>query len=143
MADPMLKPIKSLCVLLSFTTLAANGAGSNSESGPVTNPMNDWTLVWADEFDTNGSPDPDNWNYERGFVRNRELQWYQPENAFCTNGLLIIEARPAHKRNPNFDAGSTDWRTSREWIDYTSASLTSRRLREFTYGKFEMRARMR
>lgn len=101
-----------------------------------------WKLVWSDEFNTNGPPDPANWNYERGFVRNQELQWYQPENAYCTNGLLIIEARREHKRNPRYVPGSDDWRTSREWIDYTSASLTSRRRREFQYGKFEMRARI-
>jgi beta-glucanase (GH16 family) len=103
---------------------------------------NDWKLVWHDEFDANGPPNPANWNYERGFVRNHEAQWYQPENAFCTNGLLVIEARREHKPNPNFVTNSTDWRTSREWIDYTSASITSRRLQEFTYGKFEMRARI-
>ncbi|MDR3460201.1 MAG: glycoside hydrolase family 16 protein [Verrucomicrobiae bacterium] len=102
----------------------------------------DWQLVWADEFNTNGPPDPANWNYERGFVRNEELQWYQPENAFCTNGLLVIEGRPEHKPNPDFQAGGENWQTRRPWIDYTSASLTSRRLREFTYGKFEMRARI-
>jgi len=102
----------------------------------------DWKLVWHDEFDTNGPPNPANWNFEHGFVRNKELQWYQPENAYCTNGLLIIEARPEHKPNPRFTAGSQNWATSREWIEYTSASLTSRRLQEFTYGKFEMRARI-
>jgi len=102
----------------------------------------DWKLVWSDEFNTNGPPDPANWNYERGFVRNEELQWYQPENACCTNGLLVIEARPEHKPNPSYTAGSENWRIRRQWIDYTSASLTSRRLHEFTYGKFEMRARI-
>jgi beta-glucanase (GH16 family) len=102
----------------------------------------DWQLVWADEFNTNGAPDPANWNFERGFVRNHELQWYQPENAFCTNGLLVIEARTEHEPNPNYVTNSGDWRREREWIDCTSASLTSRRLREFTYGKFEMRARI-
>lgn len=101
-----------------------------------------WKLVWHDEFDTNGPPDPANWNYERGFVRNQELQWYQPENAFCTNGLLVIEAQRDHKSNPNFVTNSANWKTSREWIDYTSASITSRRLRAFKYGKFEMRARI-
>ena len=101
-----------------------------------------YKLVWHDEFKTNGPPNPANWNYERGFVRNDELQWYQPENAFCTNGLLVIEARREHKPNPRFVAGSQRWQTSREWIDYTSASLTTRGLREFTYGKFEMRARI-
>ncbi len=102
----------------------------------------DWQLVWADEFNTDGPPDPANWNYERGFERNHELQWYQPENAFCTNGLLVIEARREEKPNPNYSAGSADWKKNRAQIDYTSASLTTRRLREFTYGKFEMRARI-
>jgi beta-glucanase (GH16 family) len=108
----------------------------------VNGSTNEWKLVWHDEFDTNGPPDPANWNYEHGFARNHELQWYQPENAFCTNGLLVIEARQAHAPNPNFVTNTTDWRTSREWIDYTSASLTSHRLQEFKYGRFEMRARI-
>ncbi len=102
----------------------------------------DWKLVWHDEFETNGAPNPANWDYERGFVRNQELQWYQPENAICTNGLLIIEARPEHKRNPDFVAGSSNWKTSREWIEYASASLKTRGLHDFKYGKFEMRARI-
>jgi arabinan endo-1,5-alpha-L-arabinosidase len=101
-----------------------------------------WKLVWADEFNTNGRPDPANWNFEHGFQRNHELQWYQPENAFCTNGLLVIEARREHQLNPEYATNGGDWRTKREWIDYTSASLTTRRLREFKYGKFEMRARI-
>ena len=108
----------------------------------VNDSTNDWKLAWSDEFNTNGPPDLANWNYERGFVRNNERQWYQPENAFCTNGLLVIEARPEHLPNPNFVTNSANWKTSRAWIDYTSASITSRRLREFTYGKFEMRARI-
>lgn len=101
-------------------------------------------LVWHDEFNQNGPPDPANWTYEHGFVRNQELQWYQPENAFCTNGLLVIEARREHKPNPGYSADNDtpDWRTSRAWIDYTSASLTTRHLHEFNYGKFEMRARI-
>ena len=102
----------------------------------------DWKLVWHDEFDKDGPPDPANWTYENGFVRNNELQWYQPENAYCTNGLLVIEARPEHKHNPLFVAGSSDWRAKREWIDYTSACLTTRGLHEFKSGKFEMRARI-
>lgn len=109
---------------------------------PVSDETNHWQLVWHDEFNTDGPPDPANWDFEHGFVRNHELQWYQPENAFCTNGLLVIEARRGHQRNPNYVPGSHDWRTRREWIDYTSASIISRRLREFKYGKFEMRARI-
>jgi beta-glucanase (GH16 family) len=102
----------------------------------------EWKLVWHDEFDTNGAPNPANWNYEHGFVRNHELQWYQPENAFCTNGLLVIEARRENKPNPRFRAGSANWSRSRRQIEYTSASLTTHRLHTFTHGKFEMRARI-
>jgi len=42
-----------------------------------------WKLVWSDEFDKDGAPDSSNWGYEKGFVRNSELQWYQPDNARC------------------------------------------------------------
>ncbi len=101
-----------------------------------------WKLVWSDEFNTKGPPDKANWNYEHGFVRNQELQWYQPENAACENGLLVIEARPEHRPNPRYMEESRNWKTSRQWIDYSSASLTTRGLHEFLYGRFEMRARI-
>lgn len=102
----------------------------------------DWQLVWADEFNTNGAPDPANWVAEKGFLRNHEAQWYQPENAFCTNGLLVIEARREQKPNPLFQPGSRDWRKKRPQIEYTSSSLTTRGRHEFTYGKFSARIRI-
>jgi beta-glucanase (GH16 family) len=102
----------------------------------------DWRLVWSDEFETVGRPDPRNWTYETGFVRNDELQWYQPENAWCQDGLLIIEGRRERKRNPNYKLNSTDWKTNREHADYTSASLTTRGLRSWQYGRFELRGRI-
>jgi hypothetical protein len=36
----------------------------------------DWKLVWSDEFDKPGLPDPSKWSYETGFVRNGEAQYY-------------------------------------------------------------------
>lgn len=33
----------------------------------------DWQLVWADEFDAPGLPDPAKWTHEEGFVRNLYL----------------------------------------------------------------------
>jgi beta-glucanase (GH16 family) len=101
-----------------------------------------WRRVWSDEFDTEGRPDPRSWNYETGFVRNEELQWYQPENARCEGGRLIIEARRERKRNPRYELNSTDWRTNREHGEYTSACLTTRGLRSWQYGRFEMRGRI-
>lgn len=100
-------------------------------------------LVWADEFNTDGRPDPANWTYERGFVRNRELQWYQPGNAICTNGLLVIEGRRERVRNPAYRAGDSSWYRSREFADYTAASLITRGLHSWQYGRFEVKARLK
>jgi beta-glucanase (GH16 family) len=102
----------------------------------------DYSLVWADEFDKDGAPDPANWTYERGFVRNQELQWYQPDNARVEHGMLVIEARRERVINPAFDAASPDWKRNRPAAEYTSASVTTRGLHTFTYGRFEMRARI-
>jgi beta-glucanase (GH16 family) len=99
-------------------------------------------LVWADEFDKDGAPDPANWTYERGFVRNQELQWYQPGNARVDHGMLVIEARRERVANPNYDAASPDWKRNRAAAEYTSSSLTTRGLHSFRYGRFEMRARI-
>ena len=43
----------------------------------------EYELVWSDEFE-GGSPDSRYWTYEEGLVRNRELQWYQAEDAFVS-----------------------------------------------------------
>jgi beta-glucanase (GH16 family) len=102
----------------------------------------EYRLVWADEFDKDGVPDPANWTYERGFVRNQELQWYQPDNARVDRGMLVIEARRERVVNPAYDAASSDWKRNRQAAEYTSSSLTTRGLHTFTYGRFEMRARI-
>jgi beta-glucanase (GH16 family) len=75
-------------------------------------------------------------------VRNQELQWYQPENAFCENGMLIIEARRERKQNPGYTPGGDNRRGNREYAEYTSASVTTRGLHSWLYGRFEMRARI-
>jgi beta-glucanase (GH16 family) len=101
-----------------------------------------YALVWADEFNDDGPPDPRNWTYERGFVRNQEQQWYQADNAVVKDGLLVIEARREARPNPQFEAGSTDWRRNRPVSEYTSSSISTRGLHSFKYGRFEMRARI-
>lgn len=98
-------------------------------------------LVWSDEFDTDGRPSKD-WTYEQGFQRNQEAQWYQWQNAYVKDGCLVIEGRREHRRNPNYMAGSNDWRTNREFIEYTSSSLTTRLSQQFLYGRFEIRAKI-
>jgi beta-glucanase (GH16 family) len=97
-----------------------------------------WKLVWSDEFEKDGAPDPSNWGFERGFVRNQELQWYQPDNASVQGGLLTIGAQRQAVPNPDYDAGSSDWRFNRQYAQYTSSSMTTAGKRSFTYGRFEM-----
>jgi beta-glucanase (GH16 family) len=114
----------------------------SQESGRAGTDTAGWTLAWADEFDTDGPPDPANWTFETGFVRNDELQWYQPQNAACRDGLLVIEARRERVRNPHFVAGSRDWKENREYAEYTSASLMTKGRQQWRYGRFEMRGRI-
>jgi len=101
-----------------------------------------YELVWSDEFNKDGPPDPCNWTYELGFVRNRELQWYQPDNARCKDGLLVIEALRERKANPRYRPNSSRWSQSRQYCEYTSASVTTKGLHNWRYGRFEMRGRI-
>ena len=111
------------------------------------------TLVWSDEFDIAGPLNESDWNFEHGFVRNYELQWYQEDNAICRDGCLIITARHEQVKNPNYvkvDNSNPnsprrrrpDWRQQREYAEYTSASVNTRGKREFLYGTLEVRARI-
>ncbi len=89
------------------------------------------TLVWSDEFETAGLPDPNKWTYDEGGSGwgNNELQYYtraRPENARVENGLLVIEAR----------------KESFGGRDYTSARLRSKGSGDWTYGRFEIRAKL-
>jgi beta-glucanase (GH16 family) len=100
------------------------------------------TLSWNDEFNTNGKPDTTKWTYENGFVRNQELQWYQPDNAICQNGCLVIEGRREKLKNPSYDPNSNRWQQNREFAEYTASSLKTQRLKQFHYGRIEVRARI-
>jgi beta-glucanase (GH16 family) len=99
-------------------------------------------LVWADEFNIDGKPDPAAWNYEKGFVRNEELQWYQEDNARCSGGVLRIEGRREEVPNPRYIAGSGNWRTNRDSAHYTSSSINTCGKKQWLYGRFEIRARI-
>jgi beta-glucanase (GH16 family) len=106
-----------------------------------------YKLVWSDEFNGTGAVDPANWSFENGFVRNEEQQWYQPDNAVQKDGYLVFEARkenPIYTRlNPNFIAGSTDWKKGRQYINYTSSSINTAGKQSWLYGRFEIRAKIR
>lgn len=98
----------------------------------------EYKLVWSDEFDQDGPPSADRWRFERGFVRNGEQQWYQPDNAICKAGCLCIEARRESKPNPD----TNPRRRQPESIKYTSSSLTTRGKQSWQFGRFEIKARI-
>lgn len=128
----------TLSLLIAAIGLSMRGTDSNMPNAAG----NDYELVWSDEFNIDGRPDTSKWRYEKGFVRNHELQWYQPENAWCEGGKLIIEARKEQRPNPNFEEGSRDWKKNRPTIDYTSSCLLTRKTASWQYGRFEMRGRI-
>ncbi|MDR1172192.1 MAG: DUF2264 domain-containing protein [Bacteroidales bacterium] len=101
-----------------------------------------WELVWSDEFNIDGKPDSTVWTYERGFVRNQELQWYQPDNAICKDGVLILSGRKERIPNPDYVSGSSDWRKNRQYAEYTASSIKTARKKDFQYGRFEIRAKI-
>jgi beta-glucanase (GH16 family) len=101
-------------------------------------------LIWHDEFNADGPPDTASWIPETGFVRNRELQWYQLANAHQAAGVLVLEGRRERVTNPQHDpaAPADDWKRARPFADYTSASIKTMGRHAWTFGRFEMRGRI-
>ncbi len=94
-----------------------------------------WTVVWADEFDTDGLPDTARWTWDLGDWGwgNRERQYYtvgRAENARVEDGVLRITAL---RDRPSAEPGRPEW---------SSARLTTRGKAAFTYGRIEFRARV-
>jgi beta-glucanase (GH16 family) len=90
-----------------------------------------YQLVWSDEFDNDGLPDTTKWGYDigGGGWGNNELEYYtklKSENARIEKGNLIIEARKESVGGRN----------------YTSARLLTKNKAQWTYGKFEIKAKI-
>lgn len=102
-------------------------------------------LMWSDEFNKEGRPDPQKWKYEEGFVRNQEKQYYtrdRKENARVEKGCLVIEARKELYPNRAYKAGSNNWRHAQEQANYTSAALITHDRASWQYGRIEVRAKL-
>jgi beta-glucanase (GH16 family) len=91
-----------------------------------------WTIVWSDEFDYAGAPDPEKWDYQLGDGcpqlcgwGNNELQFYtrDPANVRIEEGALIIQA---HKTESG----------------YTSARLMTKGKAAWQYGRIEARIQL-
>lgn len=139
--------MRIFCTLLMISLLAcssprAGQVDARHPDGSTPKVIPGMKLVWHDEFNETGKPNPANWRYETGFVRNEELQWYQSENANCKDGVLLIEAKREAIPNPNYQTDSKNWRTNRSASEFTSASIQTRGLQQWQFGRFEIRARI-
>ncbi len=106
-------------------------SSNEPEEKKDTTEISGWDLVWSDEFNYSGYPDPKKWSYNVGGHGwgNNELQYYtefELNNARVENGKLIIEARKESYEN-NL---------------YTSSRLVTKNKGDWTYGRFEIRAKL-
>lgn len=88
-----------------------------------------WKLVWSDEFNTPGQPDPAKWGYDIGGHGwgNGEKQLYtraDTNNAVVRGGSLFITARQTSEGK------------------YTSARLLTKNKGDWKYGRIEVRAKL-
>lgn len=104
--------------------------------------INDYQLVQHDEFNKADILNTANWSYERGFVRNEEPQWYQPENVQVKNGVLDIVVKSEKVTNDDYNSSSNDWRENRHYANYTSGSIYTRGKQSFKYGICIIRAQI-
>lgn len=129
-----------ILILFQFQLFAQVDPYSPDPNPPAVLPG--YKLSWSDEFNYTGKPSSTNWSYETGFVRNEEHQWYQSDNANVSNGTLQITGRRERVKNPNYQSGSSDWKKSREYAEYTSAAIHTRGKQSWKYGRFEIRAKI-
>jgi len=138
--------MKLLSVLIiSFSSIvSAIGATTSPYTPDALQPKKvaDMKLVFSEEFNYDGAPNPEIWSCETGFQRNEELQWYQSKNANCKNGCLVIEGKKESFPNPNYIPESKSWKTNRQNVNYTAASLISMNKKSWLFGRFEVRARI-
>ena len=91
--------------------------------------LKNYHLVWSDDFDYEGMPDPKKWSYEVGNFQwpNRELQAYtdRPSNIYVKDGKLVI-------RSLKEKDGERE---------YTSAKINTNQKACWQYGYFDIRAK--
>lgn len=133
-------PILFALVLLSACSHRIDPYKPDDSPAPKT--KDGYNLVWNDEFNNEGGPDKSSWQFEHGFVRNEELQWYKEGNATCENGLLLIKGIRDTILNDQYDSSSKDWRKNRQYAGYSSASINTAKSHAWLYGYFEVRARI-
>jgi beta-glucanase (GH16 family) len=108
-------------------------------AGPIKAAPGDWVLVWSDEFNgtAGGGVDTGNWSYDTGGGGwgNGEL-----ENYTNRTQNVYIEQDPNDSNNKYVVLKAIQ--EAYGGSNYTSGRIKTKVLHEFTYGKFEMRAKL-
>ena len=134
-----LSPIFALC-LASLPFLG----GSALAGGPEALVGEGWALVWSDEFEGT-EIDQSKWSWETNCWGggNNELQCYtdRDDNSFLRDGKLVIRAQKETFTGP---AVPLDWNSGAgdRTLPYTSARLRTLNKGDWTYGRFEIRAKL-
>jgi beta-glucanase (GH16 family) len=117
-----------LLILLTFYGIDIKNNPYNGEDENKIEGSN-YRLVWSDEFDYNGLPDPSKWTFDtegnHAGWGNNELQYYtkaDKDNAWVENGVLHVNALKENLHGKQ----------------YTSARLCTKA--HWQYGKIEVRA---
>ncbi len=98
-------------------TSGSGGTGGNAGgTGDCTAERPGWTLVWSDEFDYDGLPDPARWGYEIG-----GHGWGNGEAQFYTDARLENSSVDRESGRLTITARRESW----EGNEYTSAKLNS------------------
>ena len=141
-----MRPRSRFLTVATGLVLAVAAHAASAETGPASAIEPDhappgYSLVFGDEFNVGDAPDPAKWDYatERNAAGwfNQEKQYYsraRRENARVENGRLIIEARAETLDRAKYP----DWSGQK----YTSARLLTRGIASWTYGFFEIRAKV-
>jgi beta-glucanase (GH16 family) len=149
-----IKTALSLAALLTAISLAVYPALSAAHSGhnkTEASAPEGYQLVWADEFNTDGLPDREKWNYDTYRNKdgwwNEEEQYYsdsRPENARVEDGHLIIEARKDAEHLRGFPEYAEQLKGYADYggQHYSSARLFTKGKASWHYGYFEIRAKM-
>lgn len=137
-----IKVILMVPIFLTFLQCDKEEAKAVIQKPPL---FKEYTLIWEDNFDNNGSPDTSRWGYEKGFIRNEEEQYYtdRSENVRIENGILILEAHKEEIENDRFvSENNSSWIKNRKKAAYSSASLTTEGIASWEYGKIEVKAKL-
>ena len=124
--------MKSTFCLLTILLYATHSFGQIEKSVIKSGEGN---LIWSDEFDGTGIPDPNKWDRpeynRRNNVKGPDGWWSKQDSYLDGNGNLVIRVRKIANKNSDNDA-----------FDYSVGAIRTKGKFETGYGRFEIRCKL-